>query len=180
MAAQITRPIPENLSFEAALAWTQTLLDRRLDGELSDADWQQSLTDLVSSENGARGFFVVYLSDPRSLTESTSNAVLAALQTAPNIVSPLLIKNLAMSTAMAITHQRNQNSALESGSHRVQARSRILIEQLPLPQLQQEAIVLAESLTTGSGTYQAFLERWGYDAQQRQAIRLVLSQTGLV
>jgi hypothetical protein len=33
---------------------------------------------------------------------------------------------------------------------------------------------LATSLNTGQGEYQAFLERWGYDNYQRQAIAEII------
>ena len=35
---------------------------------------------------------------------------------------------------------------------------------------------LRQTITTGKGTYQDFLQRWGYDAEQQQAIAHVLSQ----
>ncbi|MDX2243983.1 MAG: hypothetical protein NW224_25175 [Leptolyngbyaceae cyanobacterium bins.302] len=172
--------VPTNLSFEEALELTEAMLDRHREGAFSETALQQAVADLVAGENGARGFFVVYLSDTRSQPDALANTVIAALKTAPEVISPLLIKNLAMSTAMAISHQRNHDQDLALGSKQVQTRSLHLIQRLQTPQLKEHAIALADSLTTSSGAYATFLERWQYDPEQRQAIKQVLEQTGLL
>ena len=140
-------------------------------GNLPDDSLKATVSALVSSENGARGFFVTYLTDDRSLADAPIPAVIQALSTAPDIVAPLLVKNLAMSTAMGITHRQNQNQNLAQGSDRVQARTDRLIQALPSAQLQQHAQQLAESIDTGTGEYHSFLVRWGYSPEQQQAIR---------
>jgi hypothetical protein len=91
----------------------------------------------------------------------------------------LLVKNLAMSTAMAITHRRNQQEAMAKGSDRVRSRTARLIQALSFPQLQEQANQLTESIDTGAGHYQSFLERWGYDDEQKRAIYVALQQIGL-
>lgn len=171
--------IPEAISFEQAIAVTQALLEQMEQEELSPSEIELVLRALVSTENGTRGFFVTYLSDDRPFADQPTPAVITALQTAPMVVSPLLIKNLAMSTAMAITHRRNQNEASAQGSDRVRSRSAKLIQLLQLAELQAQAQALLHSLQTGAGEYQAFLERWSYDTEQRQAMRQALEQTGL-
>jgi hypothetical protein len=100
----------DDISFADAIAVTQSLLN---DLEQGNADaFEATVRGLVRSENGARGFFVTYLSDDRLLTDHPTPTIIAALQTSPAIVAPLLIKNLAMSTAMAMTHRRNQDAGL--------------------------------------------------------------------
>jgi hypothetical protein len=144
--------------------------------QLSEAELEAALAALVSSENGARGFFVTYLSDDGSLADQPSAAVIRALQSSPDIVSELLVKNLAMSSAMAITHRQNQNEAMARGSDRVQSRTLNLIQQVDLPEVAKKARRLRESAATGIGHYQAFLDRWGYDAEQRQVIYRQMEQ----
>jgi hypothetical protein len=170
----------ENLSFEEALGVTQEVLNRAVEGELPATDLQHTIAHLVTTENGARGFFVMYLGDPRSQMDDYINLVVTALKTSPAVISSLLVKNLAMSTAMILTHQRHQKAELVEGSERVRARSLTLIQQLQTPQLQAEIQALAHSVATATGDYQTFLERWRYDAEQRQAIAQALQQTGLV
>lgn len=180
MTAESVFSVPENLSFEQALDLAATLLDQLEQSQLSEAETQAAIAALVYSENGARGFFVVYLSDERPVADPPTPAIVAALKTAPTVVAPLLVKNLAMSTAMAIGHRRNQNEALAVGSDRVQRRTTQLFQVLHLPALHEQAQALLASLDTAEGAYASFLARWGYDAEQRQAIRQALLETGVV
>lgn len=166
-----TLSVPAAITFEQAIHLTHALLARMESGNLSETELESTLTDLVSSENGARGFFVTYLTNDRPFADHPSPAVVQALQTSPNIVAELLVKNVAMSTAMAITHRRNQNEAMSEGSDRVQRRTAQLIQLVQLPQVSQKAEQLQESAATGAGEYQGFLDRWKYDAEQRQAIQ---------
>lgn len=171
-------PAPEvnKLSFEQAIAATYSLLDQLEQGAIAPEDLESSLAALVATENGARGFFVTYLSDERSLADQASPAILRALQASPEIVSELLVKNLAMSSAMAIAHRRNADEDLVQGSERVRSRTATLIQQLQLPLVADKARQLHESATTGTGHYKAFLDRWGYDAEQRQEIQSVIER----
>jgi hypothetical protein len=166
--------VSESISFPEAISLTQTLLDR-LD-DLAAGEVQATVTDLVKSANGARGFFVAYLSDERSYADHPTEGILAGLRTAPDLVAELLVKNLAMSTAMVLTHQRNDNEGLAESSARVSRRSANLIRQLHLPQVQVQLQQLSESLITQKGEYASFLQRWGYDAEQRQEIQQVVAQ----
>jgi bifunctional DNase/RNase len=168
--------VPDSITFEEAIALTQKLMAQIQQGQISDADLETTLSALVSSENGARGFFVTYLTDEGSVPDLPSDAVILALQSSPEIVAELLVKNLAMSAAMAITHRRNQNLEMAEGSDRVQRRTAYLIEQVQLPEVTEKAQKLHESATTGRGGYQAFLDRWGYDAEQRQTIQQKMEQ----
>jgi hypothetical protein len=166
----------EAVTFEQAIALTQDLLEKLPD--LSEPEIQASVTDLVSTENGARGFFVTYLTDDHPFADQPSPAVLQALQTSPEIVSELLVKNLAMSASMAIAHRRNGKEEMAQGSDRVLRRSVSLVQGLQMSGIGEKVAQLRDSATTGEGAYQAFLERWGYDAEQRQKIAEVMGTIG--
>lgn len=168
--------VPDSITFEQAIALTHDLMAQMQQNQMAEADLAQTLMALLSSENGARGFFVTYLTDDRPLADHPSTAVVQALQSSPNIVAELLVKNLAMSSAMAIAHRRNQNQAMAAGSDRVQTRTIQLIQKVQLPEVTAKATQLRDSSATGSGDYQAFLERWGYDAEQRQTIQQQMDQ----
>ncbi len=174
MTIDVTFPVPDAISFEDAIALTQSLLAEIEQGSLSDPEIERTIAALAASENGARGFFVTYLTDLRSLADHPSSAVVDGLRSSPEIVSELLVKNLAMSTAMILTHTRNQNLDMAQGSERVQRRTTHLIQQTQLAQVQTKIHSLLESIASGAGQYQSFLERWGYDAAQRQAIAQAL------
>ena len=161
-----------SISFENAIQQTQDLLTQI---EFLDANTiTQKLTELVSTENGARGFFVTYLTSDLSYTEYPSLEVITALKTSPIFVNELLVKNLAMSTAMVIYHRSQGDKENAQGSEKVQEKTGQLIKQLLSPALGEKLQQLATSLNTGQGEYQAFLELWGYDNCQRQAIAEII------
>ena len=160
------------ISFENAIQQTQDLLSQI---EFLDAKTiTQKFTELVSTENGARGFFVTYLTSDLSHTEYPSLEVITALKTSPIFVNELLVKNLAMSTAMVIYHRGQGDEENAQGSEKVQEKTGQLIKQLLSQSLGEKLQQLATSLNTGQGEYQAFLERWGYDDCQRQAIAKII------
>jgi hypothetical protein len=162
--------IPESVTFEEAIALTQSLMSQLEAGELSQQESTDAIAELVKSANGARGFFVTYLTSEGTLADSPSPEVIHALQSSPDTVAELLVKNLAMSAAMAVAHRRKHNEQMAQGSDRVRSRSLRLIEKVELPQVREVALALRESAVTGAGTYKTFLQTWGYDAEQRQII----------
>lgn len=167
--------VPEAVTFEQAIAITQSMLSQ-MEAGVSDPEIGAAITALVKSENGARGFFVTYLTDSRSLADNPSTTVVQALQSAPEIVAELLVKNLAMSAAMAVTHRRNHNEAMAQQSVRVRLRTTRLIKLVDLPCVYERSLRLWNSASGGEGSDKAFLERWGYDVEQRQVIRQALAQ----
>ncbi|HEY9827961.1 MAG TPA: hypothetical protein V6D19_21195 [Stenomitos sp.] len=169
-------PVPESVSFEDAITLTQTLLEQWEQGQLAEAELEAPIAALVKTYTGARGFFVVYLSDTRASLENLYPTLIPSLKTAPDIVSELLVKNLAMSTAMEMVHRRNGHAEMAQQSAQVQRRSAALMKQLDGPQIQRELQQLWVGLSNDAAPYGAFLQRWGYDAAQRQAIATYLQQ----
>jgi hypothetical protein len=159
------------MTFERAIAITDELIENS--DRLTPETIQQRIADLVSTENGARGFFVTYLTSDRPFAEVPTGETLAALAVSPAIVGELLVKNLAMSTAMAFHHRRNAEEENALGSDRVRQRTSQLIRSLSLPEITEKLYRLQESLENGGGDYEKFLDRWGYDREQRQAIAQV-------
>jgi len=163
--------VPDNVTFENAIALTQDLIAKLDNNGINPQQLQDTISALVATANGARGFFVTYLTADSPVADTPSAAVLAGLNTAPELVSELLVKNVAMSTAMAITHRRQSNERMAQGSDRVQRRSIDLIQKLNNEYLQEKAQQMRESALTGKGEAEvAFFERWGYDDEQRSAI----------
>ena len=160
----------ESITFEAAIALTQSLLTEIEASRLSQAEIEQAVASLVKTQNGARGFFVTYLTDDRQEADKPSPGVLDALRDAPEIVAELLVKNLAMSAAMVVYHSRHHREEMAIGSARVQARSHHLIQTLQMPACQTLAEQMLESLRTQEGEYEVFFQRWGYDGEQKDAI----------
>jgi hypothetical protein len=162
----------QNMTFEEAIAYTEDLLSRQ---DLDDSQLESEISTLVQTVNGARGFFVCFLTGEWQLADAPSSAVIKALQLAPEAIAELLVKNLAMSTAMAIFHRRAGNVEQAQGSDRVAKRTAFLIQQVDLEEVQTIATQMQNSATTHTGEYAAFLENWGYDSEQKQAIAKVLA-----
>ncbi|MFB2975750.1 hypothetical protein [Microseira sp. BLCC-F43] len=162
--------IGSEITFEQAIAATKSLLEQVEANQLSPEQIGEAIAALVQSENGARGFFVTYLVSSSSLASHPSEELVQALRSSPDIVAELLAKNVAMSAAMALTHRRNDDEPMAQSSEQVRDRSAALIKLVDQDAVYDRCRKLLESAVTGAGRYQAFLDRWGYDAEQRQLI----------
>ena len=165
-----------SISFPQAIATTQSLINQIGTGQLQEEEIENQVTALVNSKPGARGFFVAYLTSGLPLADNPSVGVINGLKSSPNLVGKLLVQNLAMSTAMAFAHRRNNDAENAENSERVAHRSVNLIQQLDLDLITKELIELQTSLTTGEGSYQEFLDKWGYDAEQKEMICKAIAQ----
>ncbi len=155
-------------------------------GELSDEVLADRVGELVASRDGARGFFVVGLTGEAPLLDRLPEPLVAALRQAGPGVVDLTARNLAMSTAMVLHHRRSGDLEHQAGSERVQLRSTELLRQLePVAVKQRLETLLAAAAAPGETAEPAasdggsdgsvtedrdFLDRWGYDAEQRHAI----------
>lgn len=161
--------IPDNPDFGAAIALAQELLTL----DLTDAV-VEAIAQLVASRDGARGFFVTYLTSEEPWADQPAPALIAALRSQPTYVEDLMVRNLAMSTAMVLTHERNTDPAMAAQSQRVSRRSAEHLRQLESPSLRQLLLDLQQSLTD-EGSFSDFLDRWGYDTEQRAAMAAAIA-----
>jgi hypothetical protein len=146
-------------------------------GELSDEVLADRVAELVASRDGARGFFVVSLTGDVPLLDRLPEPLMAALRQAGEGVVDLIARNLAMSTAMALHHRRVGNREHQAGSERVQLRSTELLRQLAPWEVKVRLETLLAATRSWSAATEtavvedrAFLDKWGYDSEQRQAI----------
>ncbi len=145
-------------------------------GELSDEVLADRVGELVASRDGARGFFVVGLTGEAPLLDRLPEPLVVALRQAGPGVVDLTARNLAMSTAMVLHHRRSGDREHQAGSERVQLRSTELLRHLEPAAVKQRLEPLLAAAAEDGGTEgavaedRAFLDRWGYDAEQRQAI----------
>ena len=138
-------------------------------GELSDEVFADRVAELLESMNGARGFFVVSLSSECPLMDRLPEPLIFKFREAKELVVDLTVKNLAMSSAMAIQHKRNQDESQLSGSLRISTRC-IEILRLLDPLLVKKRIEKLLEGTNGIGEDVDFINRWGYDSEQKSAI----------
>ena len=159
------------LSFPEAMEQASQVLGLWQAGELSDEVLADQVGQLVASRDGARGFFVVSLSTDSPLMDRLPEALVVSLRAAGEGVVDLTVRNLAMSTAMALHHQRSGDPQQQARSERVRERSTELLRQLEPELVKLRLETLLQAAGEGTGSDQAFLDRWGYDPEQRQAIK---------
>ena len=75
-----------------------------------------------------------------------------------------------MSAAMAVHHRNNGDDEQASGSERVNQRCSELLRQLDSQRVKDRLEMLLDAAKHSRGEDLAFLERWGYDEHQKQAI----------
>ena len=166
----MTAPAPLQPSFPQAIEISGQWLALWEAGELSDEVLADRLAELVASRDGARGFFVVALASDSPLMDRLPEPVALQLRLAGEAVVDLTVRNLAMSTAMAVHHGRSGDSSQQAGSERVQHRSRDLLRLLEPTAVKQRLEIMLAAARDGEGDDVAFVERWGYDTAQKSAI----------
>jgi hypothetical protein len=160
-------------SFQEAIAQSAEWIALWDKDELSDDVLADLVGQLVQERDGARGFFVVSLTGKSPLMDRLPEVLLHQLRGAGEQVVDLTVKNLAMSTAMCVLHNRNQEADLLDGSLRVQSRSLDLLRQLDSQLVKARLEKFFRGLE-GQGEDQQFLEKWGYDAVQRKKIEEIM------
>lgn len=158
----------ENITFEEAIAFTEEFIEKI--PNMSEQEKELALKSLVKTNTGARGFFVTYLTNENPRVDEFTTGIVQGLASFPEIVGELLVKNMAMSTAMKVYHLRNNDLEMAESSNRVTQRSKKLIEVLNLEIIKTKINQLKNTLETNEGEYQSFIKRFGYDEEQKQAI----------
>lgn len=158
----------KTISFEEAIALTQKFIEQIK--TISETEKEKIVSSLVASENGARGFTVTYLTSDHPSIDQEFLGIINGLKTSPQIVSELLVKHVAMSTGMRLTHQRNNDENMANKSFRVTNRTINLLKKLDLAETKTKIQQLKETIDKGEGIYQKFLTRWQYDSEQKEAI----------
>jgi len=151
-------------AMQASMIWCKSWEN----DEISDEVISDRIGELLKTVEGARGFFVISLSIDCPLMDRLSEALIFQLRSSGEIVIDLTVKNLAMSSAMIITHRKNKDPQ-EMQSKRIKIRCIELLKLLDSTQVKKRLDVLLEA-TKGNGTDLKFLNKWGYNDEQINAI----------
>ena len=157
-------------TFQQAMEITATWLQQWDNEEISDEVLADRIGEMVASRDGARGFFVVTLAGDSALMDRMPDVVAGQLRSAGCDVVDLSVRNLAMSTAMALHHKRSGDDNQQAGSERVILRCTELLRLLEPILVKERLEQLLEATIDNSGADVSFLERWGYDDEQKRAI----------
>ena len=157
-------------SFEQAMNVTMLWCKAWEEGSLSDEVLADRIAELVETKEGARGFFVISLSSDCPLMDRLPDPVVVQLRKGGKSIINLTIKNLAMSSAMAVQHKRNQKSNLLSSSELIIERCTELLKLLEPHAVKENLESLLKATTLGEGNDVEFLKRWEYDDEQKKAI----------
>ena len=151
-------------AMQASMLWCKSWEN----DEISDEVISDRIGELIKTVEGARGFFVVSLSIDCPLMDRFPDALIFQLRSSGEIVVDLTVKNLAMSSAMIITHRKNKDPK-EIQSERVKIRCIELLKLLDSTKVKKRLDVLLEA-TKGNGKDLKFLNKWGYNDEQINAI----------
>ena len=151
-------------AMQASMIWCKSWEN----DEISDEVISDRIGELIKTVEGARGFFAVSLSLDCPLMDRFPDPLIFQLRSAGQIVVDLTVKNLAMSSAMIITHRMNKDPQ-EIQSERIKIRCIELLKLLDSTQVKKRLDVLLEA-TKGNGTDLKFLKKWGYNDEQINAI----------
>ena len=151
-------------AMQASMIWCKSWEN----DEISDEVISDRIGELIKTVEGARGFFVVSLSIDCPLMDRFPDALIFQLRSSGEIVVDLTVKNLAMSSAMIITHRMNKDP-LETQSERIKNRCIELLKLLDSTQVKKRLDVLVEAIK-GNGSDLKFLNKWRYNDEQLNAI----------
>ena len=151
-------------AMQASMIWCKSWEN----DEISDEVISDRIGELIKTVEGARGFFVVSLSIDCALMDRFPDALIFQLISSGEIVVDLTVKNLAMSSAMIITHRKNKDPQ-ELQSERIKIRCIELLKLLDSNQVKKRLDTLLEA-TKGMGEDLDFFNKWGYNDEQIRAI----------
>eukprot|EP00930_Biecheleria_cincta_P073922 TRINITY_DN61181_c0_g1_i1.p1 TRINITY_DN61181_c0_g1~~TRINITY_DN61181_c0_g1_i1.p1 ORF type:complete len:282 (+),score=66.88 TRINITY_DN61181_c0_g1_i1:39-848(+) len=168
-------------------------LCRALENGQEGEEISERLRAMLSHSDGARGFFVTYLTDPTLETIADASdglpmLVSDALKASDmSTVAPLAVMNVAMPTATALSHKASGDETSAQNSARTARRGGRVLQllaadsvTLPIVTEKLKACLLAVEAWPEDGNgvdkeWATFLRRWKYDAAQVAAIREALA-----
>ncbi|KGG12004.1 MULTISPECIES: hypothetical protein [Prochlorococcus] len=159
----------QNNNFQDALKTASFWCRAWDEGELSDEVLADKIGNLLTNKESARGFFVISLTSESPLMDRIPEPIIFELIKGGEFIVDLIVKNLAMSTAMEIFHQRKNDSDQKNTSHRIKVRCIDLLKVLDSKSVKDRLVKLLEGLK-GNGEDVYFIKKWGYDSEQISAI----------
>ena len=150
-----------NISAQWCKEWGEDLLSEEV---LSDR-----IAELIKTKNGLRGFFAYALSDRNCfLLDKLPFSLIFKLNEGGDAVVEIIVKNLIMSTAQVIIHQRENNHEYEMTSENISDRCKGLLRLLETKSVTKTVNEIMKDLDKMGNSFD---DSTKYDAEQKDFIK---------
>ena len=150
-----------NISAQWCKEWSDDLLSEEV---LADR-----IAELIRTKNGMRGFFAYALSDQDcSLLDKLPFSVVFKLQEGGNKIVEIVVKNLIMSSAQIVVHDREKNLAYKSNSENISERCKNILRALETKLVTKTINQIIKDLDNLGNSFDKSRK---YDAQQKEFIK---------
>ena len=151
-----------NISAQWCKEWEEELLSEEV---LADR-----VAELIKTKNGMRGFFAYALSDQDCcLLDKLPFSVVFKLQEGGNDVVEIVVKNLIMSSAQIVIHDREKNFEYKSNSENISERCKNILRTLDTKLVTNAINQIIKNLDNLGNTFDNSKK---YDDQQKEFIKL--------
>ena len=136
---------------------------------LSDEVLADRVAELVKTKNGLRGFFAYALSDINcSLLDKLPTSLIFKFVEGGEQIVEITLKNLIMSSAQIINHQRNNNPEYEEISTNISDRCINILKELDTKLVNKEVNMILDNLDNLGNS---LINCKNYDLKQKDFIR---------
>jgi hypothetical protein len=149
------------------------LIDAVENNETSISEAKTQLEELLRTSNGARGFFVSFLTGHSKLSQNVPPEFLDEFKVHADLVYDLLIKNVVMSASTGYANLLAGEADTARKSLAVSEKTMAIIKGLRDPAMVKIIDLMIESIDIllngakdAESMYCQFLRRWGYDKAQ--------------
>ena len=150
-----------NISAQWCKEWSDDLLSEEV---LADR-----IAELIRTQNGMRGFFAYALSDQDcSLLDKLPFSLIFKLQEGGNKIVEIVVKNLIMSSAQIVVHDREKNLAYKSNSENISERCKNILRALETKLVTKTLNQIIKDLDNLGNSFDKSSK---YDAQQKEFIK---------
>ena len=151
-----------NISAQWCKEWEEELLSEEV---LADR-----VAELIKTKNGMRGFFAYALSDQDCyLLDKLPFSIVFKLQEGGYGVVEIVVKNLIMSSAQIVIHDREKNFEYKSNSENISERCKNILRLLETKLVTNEVNKIIKNLDNLGNS---FSNSKKYDNQQKEFIKL--------
>ena len=151
-----------NISAQWCKEWEEELLSEEV---LADR-----VAELIKTKNGLRGFFAYTLSDQDCyLLDKLPFSVVFKLQEVGKSVVEIIAKNLIMSSAQVVLHEREKNLVYKSNSENISERCKNILRLLETKLVTKTINQIIEDLDNLGNSFDNSKK---YDQQQKEFIKL--------